>query len=548
MGATVSTINKILETDTHVAPGADLTATEQIELFVDNETGHRDLVYGDRYIKGAAPAHDHGHHGGRVLQYPLVNVTFASVREDGEAAPGIYVGPPQTGVDTSVVTGTPKRLCSVPLFVPGGVSECKIKIIFSTPTDFSGADIRCKIGFYEHALLEYAQHPGIDVQLTGFGTNPIDVFASDAIDLTELGDCTVEQELEIVVYQATSAASGDNHLSGLICYATGYTRGRRVTQQDLPYRPIQPGDIVGAIVSPELCAAIRNQENTRAIALLGRAPGLSPQLTLDKRRPFVEQIYYPHQHQGVLCPDGYGGFVSDGRVIRKQYASVYCNSVGEVPGKFVDGDPGRGFLIHPNGALDSDWALLRKRIPISCGTPFLDFRFALQITTTDVFTRLRFQVSIYRAEAGSQLTALYNGDDAALIADQSIFPTRYLSAGAQYRSSIVDDLSHSIEVDPLNHPAFYRNEELKPEQGKWSLYTRKTASDSPKGTNFTHAYRHSQTITAHLSQPALREEDDPHPTMDWHIAIRLSLETLDSGGYDAGARLLWWTAIPRDME
>lgn len=544
----MSTIKKILETDTHVAPGADLTATEQIELFVDNETGHRDLVYGDRYVKGAAPAHDHGHHGGRVLQYPLVNVTFASVRANGDAAPGVFIGPPADGVDTTVETGFPKRLCVVPLYVPGGVSECKIKIVISTPADITGMDLRCKIGFYEHALLHYEVHPGIDVPLTNLGTNPIDVFSSDAIDLTELGDCTVEQELEIVIYQAVAAAASDNHLSGLICYATDYTRGRRVTQQDLPYRPVQPGDIVGAIVSPELCAAIRNQENTRAIALLGRAPGLSPQLTPDKRRPFVEHIYYPHQHQGVLCPDGYGGFVSDGRVIRKQYASVYCNSVGESINIDVDGDPGRGFLIHPNGALDGDWGAFYKRIPISCGTPFLDFRFALQPTTTDVFTRLRFQVSIYRAESLSQLSASYGGDDIALIADQSVFPIRYLSAGTQYRSSIIDDISHSIEVDPLNHPAFYRNEELKEQQGKWSLYTRKTASDSPKGTDFTHAYRHSQTITAHLSQPALREEDDPHPTMDWHIAIRLSLETLDSGGYDEGARLLWWTAIPRDME
>jgi hypothetical protein len=538
----MSSIKKINEDSTHVAPGTELTATELIELFVDNELGHRDLVYGDRPIKGAAPAHDHGQNGGRAQQYPLVNVTFASQRQSGVAAPGVLLATPQSGVDTSVATGTPKRLMSIPVFAPGGVSEVKIRCSVVVEDEFISSDIRARLGFFDHALYNYAEHPGIDITLTysGFGGS-IELLTAENIDLTELGDCTQDRELELVLYQATVPVNDGNTLSGVIVYATGFTRGRRVTQRDLAYRPVQPADVIGQTTNPNLTALIRNQENQRSIALLGRAPGLTSSLTPDKRRPFIDKIYYPHQHQGVLCPDGFGGFVSDGRVIRRQHASAYCVSVGEDGSSNVDGDPGRGALIHPYPDDPGIKCYFLRRLPVSCGTPFLDIRFALMPSTTDRYTRLTITASMFPAASFTLIGGVYGSADER-------YPIKYLTSGRRYRSALYNGNAHVIQVDPLDHPAWYRDTELAPELGRWTKAILRGPSEVPRGTNLTYPYRVSQVVTAHLSQPAIRPDDGAHATMDWHLAVTFSLETLDSESYDTGARLLWWTAIPRDME
>ncbi len=542
----MSTIKKLDETSQALLPSTELTATEMLELYVDNETGHRDLVYGDRPIKGAAPAHDHGQDGGRVQPFPLVSVTFAStsVTYPTPAIPGILLAALQDAADETI----PVRLCSIPVFAVGGVSECKVSISVIVATEFLDAECQyaARLGYFDHALYNYDEHPGIDIALSNTESTPVSLLTSAAIDLTDLGDATKDRELELVIYQVSNTSNDLNFLSGVIVYASGFTRARRPTQRDLAYRPVQPSDVVGAVLNPDLTRLIRDQENARCISLLGRAPGLTPSLTPDKRTPFLSQIYYPHQHQGVLCPDGYGGFTSDGRVLRRQYASVYCTSAGEDASGSLDGDPGRGFLIHPNGTLASDWGTFYRRVPISCGTPFLDIRFALSPATTDIYTRLTAQVTIYRATSFAALGEAYT--DAELLADQSVFPVRYLTSGRQQRSAIRDDFNHTIQVEPLDHTAWYRDAELKPEQGRWSLYTLRGASEVPTGINRTYPYRISNTVTAHLSQPALRPRDGAHPTMDWTVVLRLNLETLDSGGYDSGARLLWWTAIPRDME
>lgn len=560
MGAAVTTIKKLSETSQALLPSTELTATEMLELYIDNEAGHRLLVYGNRPIRGAAPAHDHGQYGGRTLRtHPLLAVNFASKSTGGLSRPGI----PIASIAGDLDTGEPVRLCVVPVFLPGGVETVSLGMSLVLPTS-TFVETECtfaaRIGPLGTGIYRYADHPGISIAITAVNSaNAIHRAFADNISLVDLGDCTLDREYELAIYQLTNTGSENNLLSGVVVFESlgqASALARRVTQQDQAYRPVQPADIIGQVVSPTLTALIRNQENQRAVALLGRSPGLTPAGTPDKRSPFLTHIYYPHQHQGMLCPDGFGGFVSDGRVIRRQYAQTPCTDLGQAGYAVdIDGDPGRGLLIHPSGLLDAEHAIFTQSIPISCGTPALDIRFALSPATTDVRTRLIAYVSIYR---GAMVDLLLTRTAAEIIADKSLYPLLSLSSGRRSRTGVEtvvlsrgggDGPSYlSAEVDPIESPGWYADRELRESDGRWTRAALRSATEVPSGVVRTYAHRVSQTVTAHLSQPALRSDDTAHPTADYFVVFRLSLETLDSGNYDAGARLLWWTAIPRDME
>jgi hypothetical protein len=536
----MSTIKKITDAAGHVVPMAEPTTTQALDLWVDNETGHRDLVYGTRAIKGASPAHDHGHNGGVKVSWPLAQGSFRG-NPTTTGVNGISLGYDMLAI-LDLVT-EPKRLPSIPLFVPGGVLSVQVAITISCPSDQDNFAFKAVVGNFEQSNFAYSKHPSpAKVALAGTVVDTWGGVMAGEIDLSGLGDCTVDREYELVIYQSyTPGAYPSNSLVAYMVTAKTFTLGRRATQGDAPRAVVQPWDILGGAVTPELTSRIKAVENQRSISLLGRAPGLRPDLTPDLARDYQQQIYYPHQHQGVLVPDGQGGLFSDGKIVRRGYGHAFVNDVGtDATPSTIDALPARGFLSHRPGA----FTFHTKRISIAAGCPYLDLRFALAPVTDLVVTRMIVLFGLYLATDQPYSSASYT--------DRSLSPLVSLSSGRHDRaSSYYTGLNlQFIQCDPVDNPLWVPNREIREDAGAWTRHALKASSEIPDGMVADNAYRVSETITATLTHPALRATDTAHKTQEYDVFFRPFLETgaVDTFAYDTLARLLWWQVIPRDME
>jgi hypothetical protein len=528
--------------DSYLEPLRGLSAAEKKVLFLDNDEGIRDLIYGSRAIEEAAPPHDHAENGGEVLAYHILSVSFPRRKlEDGTgtAALGIPLGTPQTGETfDSSNGGTSKLVASAPLFLPGGTRNLYVFALISWDGNSGGLDFPGLAGILSpYAWTNYKEEdsPSYDLEVwssegtisTGAAVVAAARLAWTANQLDRLGDPALDRELELRLFQNFDAPSGAaRRLLGLFAVAGASPATRAADQnRDKPRAELQPVDILGSTgaLTPSVTSTIRRQMNQHAAAALGLAPGVASNgESVDRRRTFRQIIERGHQHQGILVPEDDGSFSCDGAVIRRALvAQCFPRNLGENTSHVVDGDAYRGIRLHPSGGatLDGKYLTLRYRVPIPRGLGSLVLRFAAYAGTSDQRTAMTARAKLSLISGGSSIVT---------------------GMRTPRRSSHAVDASgfHYVEVSPLPNDAYPR-----PERG-WTQAAKLQAAEAPEGVDLTWAYQISEPVEILLTHPAVKSTDDPHPTGDYELALRFDLLRQDAGVYDEAARLNWLLVVP----
>jgi hypothetical protein len=531
----MSTIKKI--SDGSVQGGVSPDPYAAYYLWNANDAGLRDQIYGPtRSIEGACPPHNHGNDGGEILDDALLCVTFGRHTPEGTGPSFLLIGLPYGQIigSTSFLDAddtSSKLMAASPLLIRGGVSQMAVNLKYK----WSGAGNLtfhvCLVAFdkINYRSLTQGLYQSITVTPTGgAGHKNLTVSFSD---LSLLGDARLDRIVELQIFQGAYPPAATQYLCAVEVAKTTTSTGRLANSNDPPRAKVQIGDLLNGVISPELTNRIRRVENGHSISLLGRAPGLNKDLTPDKRRDYEQRIFHPHQHQGQLCPESDGTLYSDGAIVQRPLVTaVYPCNLGDVPLGNIDRFPVKGIKIDPSGVKGATWAHFRYRCSVPAGLGAAWLFFALQPGTSDINTRLKINTDL-RTIGGTSIVSK-------------------VSSGNIYQSeaALSSDGYFICEADPLNNDAFVSNNLRRNRfgtgRGLWTQDALLATSQRPAGLQSTSFSRVSQAVRLDLQHKGVRSTDNFRDTQDCMFNLRLELATLNTGNYDAGARLLWVFLIP----
>jgi hypothetical protein len=524
--------------DAYVQGGASPDPAKAYELWVLNDEGQRDLIYGARPVIGASPPHDHGNNGGEILDYPLASVIVgpqASETAGGTPAVGVPYG---ILTNTSFLTdkGSTKLLAAFPVLLLGGVSAVDVTVVFSYAAGLGNVKFHAQL-----VPLNRTNYASQGAGATGVsstfsaGAAGYKKTTISAVDLSPLGDSRVDRLVECRIFQALTSTVAHRLCSVLVTTATT-SAGRLPGLSDPPRAKLTVMDLLFGGITPELTTRIRRIESGHAVGLLGRTPGLHLDNAPDRRRDYEQRVYYPHQHQGAIVPESDGTFFSDGACLRRPlFIASYARNLGDDGASNVDALPVRGLKVHPAGTLGSTWLHLKFYCSIPAGLGALELYFAMQPATTDAKTECRVHVDV--RPVGNL------GASASIVSS--------VRSGTGFRApSTLDSNGYFIcEVDPLDNDAFAVNNSRRnrsgTSKGLWTLDAQLSAADTPAGILRDTPARVSQPILVSLDHKGVRSTDPFRDTGGYVVFVRVELKTIDSGNYDAGARLLWCAAFPQ---
>lgn len=525
-------------TDTAIKGGQTPSAATAYELWNQNDTALRDLIYGPtRQVESASPPHDHAEDGGEVLDAPLLSAVF------GPQASETAGGTPQVGVPYGINatasylasddTGSSKLLAACPLFIPGGVSQVRVRILIY----YAGSgSLQFQVQLAPFSRVNYRSLAGVGTQgqsstvsFGGAGFQKVDVTLTS---LTALGDATKDRLCELRIYQSISNSVA-HRLVGVHVSATSTTGARQAASYDPPRAKILVSDLVDGPITPELMQRAKRVVNGHAVALLGRAPGLNADNTPDRKRTYQQEVYYPHQHQGHIVPQFDGTFISDGACLRRAVVGCYPRNLGDDGSYNIDATPAKGIKIHPAGTLSSTWLHLKYVMSIPAGLGGLDLYFAVQPATTDIKTEFRAHVDVRPVSNSASSSSIVSS----------------VKSGPHVQEQNDANNYRVCQVDPLIGDGWQTNKTRRNKfglsKGLWTLDALLPASQVPAGylRDNTPA-RISQPVRVELTHRYVRSTDAFRQTQDCTVYFRVELKTLDSGNYDANARLLWVMILP----
>jgi hypothetical protein len=534
--------------DAYVEPARTLPQAELKVLAHGNPKALRLLTYGTRAPAGCAPPHDHGGDGGEVLDHPLLSCTFGPYQpEDGSGTVKIGSPIPRYPGGSSYEDGDDRLIASEPLRVPGGVKSIIVRAVVAWDANTNGEAIVLLFSVNQFSLVnQRLRDPSGE---TG-SLYPVDVVGGgvtatgsagygtlgNTIDLTPAGDTTVDRDFELGVWLAYSPSTNARHrLCALYVYpdTSDTAEGRAATRADLPLAGPSISELKAkAAISAPLLAKVRTRLNQESRALLGFAPGLGvDSKTPDRRRPYKQTISAAHGHKGILCPDGASGFTCEGAVLpHALVAQGYVRSLDEDANQLSTTIyPYLGIRLHPTGGatLDSKWLRLQYRVSIPAGLGSLILRFAARAETADERTALTVRAHCNPVAGGSSIVKGIRT--------------------ASHRSPGVDgDGYHTCEVSPIPNDAYQltgrRAGSVK--RGGWTQDAAIPADEVPAAVQPGNAYQISEPVEILLSHPAVRTTDTYHATGDYLLSLRWDLLELDTGTFDAGARLNWVLVTP----
>jgi|CXWL01.1.fsa_nt_gi hypothetical protein len=522
-------------TDAKTRGGSAASAANAYELWAQNDQAERDVIYGPtRFIESSVIPHDHAGDGGEILGDPLLSAIVgpqASETAGGTPAIGVPYGI-RASDDFLLDDGSTKLLGAFPLYLPGGVSGITLNVLVSYAAGLGSIKFHAQL--VPFAKTNYrSQAAGVTgiSATSSFGTSGLKKVDFTITDLTDLGDPRLDRFVELRIFQALTNAVA-HRFCGVQVTVLTTTTGRLAIASDPPRVKLQVGDLLNGAITPELTARIRRIENGHAQSLLGRAPGLNADGTPDRQRTYQQDTYYPHQHQGRIVPQFDGTFISDGAVLRRAVVASYARNLGDDGAGNVDALPVKGIKIHSAGTLGSTWLRLKYRMPVSGGLGGLEVYFAVQPSTTDVKTELRAHVDV--RPVGNPLTA------------GSIISA--VKSGVHQAEANDADGYRVCQVDPLDNDAYQPNNTRRNKSGTskglWTLDAQLSAALTPSGVMRDTPARISQALRLDLTHKYYRSTDAYRQTQDYTVYLRVELKTLDSGNYDAGARLLWVLILP----
>jgi len=519
-----------------VEGGAAPDPANAYELWVQNDAALRDLTYGPtRTIEGAVTPHNHGHDGGEILDEVLASVIFgpqASETAGGTPTIGVPYGIRATA-DFLFDDGSSKLLGAFPLLIPGGVSAIDVTLVMQYNNTSSSLRYHVQLVPFQRTNTR-SQADGVTgvSSLVSSGSTGYKRTTVDITDLSALGDPTQDRLVECRIFQALSSTILHRFCSVLVT-VNDTTGGRAAMSGDPPRARVTVSDLLFGAITPELTARMKRIENGHAVSLLGRAPGLHKNGTPDRNRDYEQRIYYPHQHQGQYCPDSDGAIYSDGACLRRPlWISSYSRNLGDDGAGNVDALGVRGVKIHPSGTLSSTWLHHKHYITIPAGLGAFELYFAIQPATTDAKAEMRVHIDV--RPVGNPVTA------ASVVAG--------IRTGRGFQAPSTKDSNGYFvcEVEPQDGDAFQFNKgRIRQGKGLWTLDAQLSAAETQSGIMRDNPARISQVVYVFLQQKALRAADTFRETGDCIVFVRYELRTIDSGNYDASARLLWDGAFPQ---
>lgn len=512
----MATLKKI--PDSYLTPARTLPEQEMADCYITNPAAARLLTYGTRDPRLTDPPHDHGQDGGEVrVDVPLVSITFGPEK----TAVGPQVG---ISVQRTLALGTTPRIlgtAGVPLragqsqlsgWVYMAFDVIEQATLYVTLRPYAEANRNLQAGL--NATAQLVMTPSIVPQERFLGF--------DLDNLASMGDTRYDREVEVVVWQAylppVPATSGHRLLGVYLDTKTIDTRARDAERSELPRQTISYADIkTGAILGQDLGRKLRDTHNGLLRGMLGRAPGLTNDGRSDPTRPYQQDLFCAHSHQGLDVPDGCGSFWSDGAVIRDTLFAVSFYHANPVAALTEDYS---GALIHSTGTFEAASLRVECRASIPAGLGAIDLRFELKVATSQPATRLFVHADVRGFDGVSICTGI--------------------SSGVHQQQSTQDsDGLYLCEVDPLDNNLFVPGRKRRLSRGGlWTLAGLRFPVPAAGMRPSNHQI--SETVRLSLTHPKIDPANTPHQTADYMVILRWELQTPEGAtAADAGARVNW---------
>lgn len=530
----------------YLAADTELLDTVALEVFWDNPEAVLDLVYGATWrIKGSCVPHDHEDDGGAGLYTQILNHSFGQFSGGGGGIfVGIPIGPPATGVTSFVAisetNGTTnrtnaKRLFCAAVTIPGNVSSVRVNVC--EYHSIAGDSVILAACFRPLSAVNFklGVTPSEVISLISYTTVGSGVYRDQSVtisDLTSLGNPCLDREVEFSLWlHSDVTAANENRLSEVSIVPIGFTSSARLaTSKDLAQAQISARELKAGIglLNGQLAAKIRETYNGLNRSLWGTTPGLSDNLTPDRRRRYREPIDRCHQHQGRIVPTASGGVYSDGATGKatQSFGFVFLlGNTGTPPS--LDANPHGGPYLHPDADLTTNWIRYQFRRSIPAGVGELIFRFGVAPSFTylaasyDTSQRLLASIAITPVNSsGDIVTRLYCGP----------YSSPLDSSEAQYGF---------VELEAQNDPLYLTNRALL-DSGKkgWNRGAEIPSVNRTAVQALAKPYRVSAPVRAQLTYPPLRSADAWRPTQDCDIKIRFKM--IDSGDVNDTRATIYW--------
>lgn len=540
----MSTLTFIDTTD--LTAGVTLTDTVTLLHFWSNPAAVRELIYGDRVIVNASPAHDHDQDGGESLLPPIVSDSFGTYYQN-LAGVGIPVGPPIAGSFAETTTDgitdktTAKRLKCWGAVIPGGVKALRVSLIeyhesASLATSYA-VTVR-SLHSVNHKRGVAPEECSVSLAYTTAGATATVNQSAELLDLSLLGDPTLDREVEIALWLTSdvSATEEQRVLDIEVVPLLLTASARKKNNNDLLFPSVSIREIKAGVgvVSKQLAEKIKLISNGLNVSAWGSTPGLLPNLQPDRRRRYRETISAAHTHEGSFCPTSTPGeVVGKGACLKDAQSFGYVSYLGETlplvaaTPPTMSSWPSKGMPLHKQPDTSADWVQynFRRSIPVGCGA-------------------LRMRVGVH---AGYTFAARSYDRSGTLLMSITVTPV----AGG---SDIVTQLRCGQYASPIDsRDPDYGFVELEPENDGFHVTNRALVTAGLKGWNHGAErtptelallqaneilYRVSKPIEVQLTYPPARPFDTYHPTQDYNVKCRFLMRN-DADVLDSQAGCLW---------
>lgn len=524
----MATLKKI--PNSYLAPMRTLPQQELADCYITNPAAARLLTYGTRDTRLSDPPHDHGQDGGLVrVEVPVCQVSFGPEKIAGVSYVGIQIR------RSTVLGASPRILGTAPVPLRGG--QTQLSGLLSVAYD-AIADIALYVTLrpYSEANRDLQQGLQTTVQVTFTpGAAPEErALGFTFSDLTPIGDTRYDREVELVVWQAYLppgvVTSGHRLVGVYLDVLATEARARQTERSELPRQIIGYQDIkTGAILGQDLGRKLRDTHNGLLRGMLGRAPGLTNDGRSDTTRPYQQDLWCAHQHQGIDVPDGCGSFGSDGAVERNACFTIVASHSTASVADYA------GITLCPSGAFDATSLRIEARASIPAGLGALDLRFELAVGTLQQVTRLFVHVDVRGFDGVSICTGVASGVH-------------------QQQAALDGDSLFVCEVDPLDNNLFVPSRKRRlARAGLWTLAALRQVPSvgvltgpqtAPPGMR-TSNHQISETVRLSLTHPKLRTTDTPHATADYRVILRWELQTPEGvTAVDGSTKFNWALGLP----
>lgn len=405
----IDTLESVLPPN-RVLPAAEIKLT-----WVDNTTGVKELIFGDRIPaqRGYQREHNHADFGGVHLGLPLERYTFGPYyRSRGDLNSGVPICPPDASppppnaVISFAGANVPKLLLSAPCRVLGGVTGVHVdfmmvSIFAASPEDLIlGFVLRpagfCNYNSFLSSLNESAFQYGALKKFSASLSTGISKQRVTISDLSRLGPASGLRRCELCVYLMSDLPPGDIiHLTTAMVLVSSVTTD--VSPQQAPAnQEVSPAQVsAGQPLLTGLAAQASARGNALHLSTIGRRPGfISTMVT--SLSPWMHDLDGAHQHQGLSIRQADGSFKGDGALLGYSLFSQCYAQVGEDGAdNFEDNLPCTGFKVSRSGVIGEQTTFFQS-FPLASGTKKISFSFALRPETDAPKTRLALAVHLCR--------------------------------------------------------------------------------------------------------------------------------------------------------